>query len=77
MHRISATWLIVLSSFSLTGPAVFALDEESKLPACCRRGGQHHCAMQASQWESPSGPILNTGKCSTFPLASNVLEIEL
>ena len=72
MHRVSATLLIVLFGLSLIGPAVSASDEESKLPACCRRGGQHHCAMQAGKSESSSSPALNTARCSRFPLPSSV-----
>lgn len=72
MHRVSATLLIVLFSLSLIGPAVSASGEESKLPECCKRGGQHHCAMQASKSESPSGPALNTARCPLFPIPSIV-----
>lgn len=72
MQRVSATLLIVLFSFSLIGPAVFASDEDSKLPACCRRAGHHHCAMQSSQSESSPGPALRTGRCPIFPVTRTV-----
>ena len=44
MRRIAAMLLVSVFSFSPIGPALF-VDADSNLPACCRRGGQHHCAM--------------------------------
>ena len=35
--------LLALFSFSLISPAVLASDADSKLPACCKRNGKHHC----------------------------------
>lgn len=71
MRRTLALLLMALFSFSLISPAVFASDPDSKLPACCRRGGKHHCAMMdamlARQSESPSGPSLQAGRCPLFP----------
>jgi hypothetical protein len=61
--------LSVLFSFSLISPAIFASDD-SNLPACCRRGGKHHCAMNvADQGSSSSGPSLQADgqKCPNFP----------
>ena len=72
MRRIFALLLMALFSFSLISPAVFAQDADSKLPACCRLSGKHHCAMTASRSESSSGPALQTGRCSFFPAAQAV-----
>jgi len=38
---------ILLMAFFSLGPPTAALqaDDDSRLPACCRRHGQHHCAM--------------------------------
>ncbi|MFZ0591926.1 MAG: hypothetical protein WAM39_15785, partial [Bryobacteraceae bacterium] len=72
VHRISATLLIVLFGFSPISPAVFALDEDSNLPACCRRAGKHHCAKAANQFEPASGPAFNAGRCSQFPAVQAV-----
>ena len=38
---------ILLVLFFSLGPLTAALraDDDSRLPACCRRHGQHHCAM--------------------------------
>jgi hypothetical protein len=66
MRRVSAILLLTLLSFSLIGPAVFASDPESNLPACCRRLGKHHCAMDA-QGASSSEPSLQSGACPSFP----------
>ncbi|MGA9669376.1 MAG: hypothetical protein WBQ94_09220, partial [Terracidiphilus sp.] len=46
MRRALSTLLILF--FGL-GPLVATLsaDDESRLPYCCRRHGDHHCAMPA------------------------------
>src|SRR5579872_5652376 len=72
MRRISAILLLALFSFSLIGPLSFAQDAESNLPACCRRGGKHHCAMTTVRSESSSGPALQTARCPLFSLDQNV-----
>jgi len=64
MRRLWAMLLLVLFSFSLIGPA-FAT-AESQLPECCRRLGQHHCAMP--QGHSPGAGLRNTAdQCPYFP----------
>ena len=67
MRRISAILLMALFSVPLISPVAFAPDADSKLPACCRRNGKHHCAMMAAQSESSSGPVLQAGRCGFFP----------
>jgi len=67
MRRGFAMLLVVLFSFSLIAPAVFAADAGSRLPACCRRGGTHGCAMTSSQSDSPSGPAAQAARCRFFP----------
>jgi hypothetical protein len=74
VQRALATTLLVLFSFSLIGPGVFAASE-SPLPECCRRLGQHHCVlMGASAQDESSGPALkNAGdKCPFFPVGWSV-----
>jgi len=66
VRRLSATLLLALFGFSLMGPAVFASDPESNLPACCRRSGKHHCAIGTPDGSS-SGPALQAGTCPSFP----------
>ena len=72
MRRISASLLIVLFSASLISPALFARDDESNLPPCCRRAGKHHCAMRDMQANSSAGPSVAAAPCPMFPLASSV-----
>ena len=60
VRRILASLLLVLFSFSLIAPALFASDPASKLPACCRRDGKHHCAMT-------TGSGFHAAKCADFP----------
>jgi hypothetical protein len=72
MRRASAMLLLALFGFSLISPSVFALGADSKLPACCRRDGKHHCATMATESESSSGPALQAGRCSFFPTGAGV-----
>jgi hypothetical protein len=46
MRRLLASLLLVLISLSLVSP-LLAAEKKSNLPACCLRGGKHHCAMGA------------------------------
>ncbi len=48
VRRIPAILLLGLFSFSLIEPAALA-EDASRLPACCRREGLHHCAMTNAQ----------------------------
>ncbi|MBC8166351.1 MAG: hypothetical protein H7Y20_10815 [Bryobacteraceae bacterium] len=70
MHRAFAVLLLTILSFPLI-PAVNPADEQSNLPACCRRDGKHHCAMMASPAISPeaSGAKFKAvrTKCASFP----------
>jgi hypothetical protein len=73
MRRALAILLMALFSFPLISPALFASDADSNLPACCRRGGKHHCAMMAMGSESPSpGRSAQAGRCSLFPDAGAI-----
>ncbi len=72
MRRGLAILLMVLFSFPLISPALFASDAGSNLPACCRRGGRHHCAMMAMQSESSSGPAMQVGRCPLFPTTGEI-----
>ena len=65
MRRLSALALLVLFSFSLFGPAIFASDPDANLPACCRRAGKHACTMLTGQ--RSSGPAVQASVCSAFP----------
>jgi hypothetical protein len=74
VRRALATTLLVLFSFSLIGPGVFAASE-SPLPECCRRLGQHHCVLMgaSAQDESSGAAVKNVGdKCPFFPVGWSV-----
>ena len=76
MRRVFASLLVALFSFALIAPAVFASDPDSKLPACCRRDGKHHCGL-ASHTESPAGPAAQTARCNLFPSGGAVLTTQI
>jgi len=74
LKRACASLLLVFFSFSLIGPEAF-VDSESRLPACCRRSGKHHCAsmQKAHQQQPSSGPSLKAiRQCANYPKASGV-----
>ena len=73
MRRTLTVFLILL--FWL-GPfaAILPASAESRLPACCRRHGAHHCTMSAeeaselAQVSSGSAPALTApAHCPSFP----------
>jgi hypothetical protein len=64
VRRIMAGLLLAVFSFSLIAPALLA-DEDSNLPACCRRLGEHHCVMAAS-----GGANFIQERCPHFPPGS-------
>jgi len=67
VRRIMAGLLLAVFSFSLIAPALLA-DEDSNLPACCRRLGEHHCVLATSQ-----GASFIEERCPHFPLGSAAL----
>lgn len=74
LQRVYAVLLLLITSLGLAKPLLVA-SPESKLPACCRRDGKHHCAMRGStaQAESkPSGAIFEpkSDKCPFYPMGS-------
>jgi hypothetical protein len=68
MRRFLATLLAALFSFLLIMPA-FAASLRPNLPACCRKEGKHHCAMQAGH-ASESAVVAASDKCPFFPQVS-------
>ena len=67
MRRLVALPLLALFSISLIGPVVFVTGAESSVPECCRREGQHRCAMAENGAEPASGPVLQSATCPSFP----------
>jgi len=76
MRRVQALLLLSLFSLSLIGPAL-SVDSQSDLPACCRRGGQHHCSMMSMDGDSasPTGPVASaiSVRCPYFPKGGALL----
>jgi len=68
VRRVSAQFLLLVISLSLTTPLLLA-DSDSKIAACCRRDGKHHCAKMAGahQVEDSAGTVRVTAK-ATCPL---------
>jgi len=68
MRRGLSIFLILL--FGL-GPLAAALPAraESRLPACCRRNGEHHCAMDAIQvlQSGTDGAFSSPARCPLYP----------
>jgi hypothetical protein len=64
--------LVALFGLAPISPLVLASDADSRLPACCRRGGKHSCAMTASQPASSSGQTLQVARCRFFPPAQAI-----
>jgi len=72
MRRAWAAILMVLFSYPLIAPALASGPDDSQLPACCRRNGKHHCAMQMADMEMgniPSGMVTLSEKCPYAPFA--------
>ena len=66
MRRCAAILLVAMFSFSLIAPAALA-ESASSLPACCRRGGKHHCANPEGHSSSTSDVAVRGSRCAEFP----------
>jgi len=67
--------MLVLLGLPLLAP-VFAPDAaEASIPACCRRGGRHHCAMSEMAAQPSSGHAISVmaEKCPYAPAVAPVL----
>jgi hypothetical protein len=64
VHRICATLLVAVFSFTLINPSAFLSRAEQKLPACCRSNGKHHCAMNGQ--DTSTAPAFRAGYCASF-----------
>ena len=51
----------------------FSLSDELSLPACCRRNGAHHCAMDGDQSQRAAAPAATKARsrCLQYPQHSN------
>lgn len=70
-HRMRRALSILLVLLFGAGPLSFAFNssDEASLPACCRRLGAHHCAMNGPQSASAPGSIVVKARshCPQFP----------
>jgi hypothetical protein len=69
MRRALAMLLMLLFSAPLIAPAFASAPDESQLPACCRRAGKHHCAMNMEMGNIPSSSHVLSEKCPFSPYA--------
>jgi len=60
---------ILLVIFFGLGPltAILPASEDARLPACCRRNGAHHCAMQARMASDTTPGFTAPATCPNYP----------
>ena len=73
VSKVIAIALLLVFACNTPLSSLFA-GSESKLPACCRRNGKHHCASMNMPRQLPdaSGTAMNAlqKKCPFFPAAA-------
>lgn len=65
-------WLAIPMLFVFLLPLVSGFLEsaaEASLPACCRRGGQHHCDVMGDDSSNDKGSVAIREKCPYSPAA--------
>ncbi|WP_433971708.1 hypothetical protein [Tunturiibacter lichenicola] len=73
VRRLLSIVLLFIFSFPLISP-VLALTggSDANLPACCRRGGAHHCMLKMRTAESTGSEVSLSAippRCPAFPAA--------
>lgn len=78
VRRLFAITLMLLFSFSLIAP-LFAPDAAAaSLPACCRRGGKHQCAMLSGTGSQQGASIsILAEKCPYAPEAPATIHLSI
>lgn len=69
MRRTFATLLVMVFSLPLLAPLFAATPGEAQLPACCRRDGKHHCAMDVQVGNIPARSAVISETCPYAPFA--------
>ena len=67
MRRALAVVLLTIFSLPLIAPVLASTSDDAQLPACCRRGGKHHCAMTMEMTGVPSRFKVVSEKCPYSP----------
>ena len=71
MSRVIDSILLLAIACTAAPPALFAIPD-SKLPACCRRGGAHPCSMAEAPDASNAAHVKAAAeRCPYFPKASS------
>jgi len=74
MRRLLAIFLLCALGLPMAMPLfAAAVDQDTGLPACCRRNGTHHCSsMTAGTSALPSGThvVASREKCPAYPAAT-------
>lgn len=73
VRRASAILLLLLFSLPLIAPALASTPDDAQLPACCRRDGKHHCAMNMEVGSIPSGFHVVSERCPYSPFTHGPL----
>jgi hypothetical protein len=70
MRRAIAILLMIVFSWTLIAPFLVR-DSDANLPACCRRGGKHHCSMRrmGQLADNQRGFTTVSEKCPYCPLS--------
>jgi hypothetical protein len=71
VRQVIAILMTAIFSFILIVP-LFASDEDSSVPLCCRRDGRHHCSMNAGETGAKSAPVI-AERCPYSPTAKFVV----
>lgn len=64
MRRVFALLLLAVVVLPPFTAIEFFAAADSRLPLCCRREGNHHCAMAG---EESGGPMVAAATCPLFP----------
>lgn len=77
MRRLLTLVLLAFFNAPLMTPLfALALSSDANLPACCRRNGAHHCAMQMAQSESNDPAFTSVPeRCPAYPRPATLVRI--